>query len=257
MNRPPGLPRIVIFSIAALFWSTLPARASDPLVALSATELRFGTQAQGTSSSPQAVVVTNIGQADLIISSITLSGENSADFVESTTCPSAPAVLPAGRNCEIRVLFHPHSSGPEMTGTLTISDNASGSPRSVAVRGIPTPAAPGITLAPASLGFGNQPVASVSAAHSITLTNSGSVTLNLTSAIALSGADASEFRIAKSANSCPEDSGQLAPRTSCEIDVVFAPVTPGAKNAQLEIMDAAAGSPHVVSLNATAVAPRQ
>jgi hypothetical protein len=226
-------------------------------VTLSATELRFGSQAQGTSSSPQFVVLANIGQADLTISSIALSGENSRDFRQTSDCPAAPAALAAGKNCQIQVVFHPHSNGTDLSATLTISDNASGSPRTVALHGLPTPAAPGITLAPASLAFGTQPVASSSAAHPITLTNSGSATLNLTSAITISGADAGEFRLEKSANPCPEDSGQVAPRISCEIDVIFAPVTPGAKRAQLEILDDAAGSPHVVTLSATAVPPRQ
>jgi hypothetical protein len=233
----------------------VPARASDPLVTLSATELRFGTQAQGTSSSSQMVVLTNIGQADLTISSIGISGENSSDFVATSNCPMTPAVLAAGVSCIIKLIFHPRTSVTDLIATLTISDNAPGSPRNVALRGLPTTAVSGVTLSPDNVGFGNQDVGGASAAHVVVLRNSGSVVLNINSAITLSGADATEFRLQKSANACPESSGQLVPRASCEIAVVFAPTTAGGKSAQVVIMDDAAGSPHVVALSGTAVAP--
>jgi hypothetical protein len=247
---------IAILAAASFLFLRPTASASDPLVTISATELRFGNQAQNTSSSPQTVILSNTGQADLTISTITLSGQNSGDFFERSDCPVSPAVLPAGRSCEIRVIFHPHTSTTDLIATLTISDNASGSPRSIALHGMPTAAVPGVTLAPASLVFENQAINTTSAAHLIRLTNSGSDTLNLTSSIAIAGADANEFKLVRSANACPESSSQLPPRTSCEMSVVFAPLTPGSKSAQIQITDDAAGSPHVIPLSGIAVAPR-
>jgi len=172
---------------------SVPAHASDPLVTLSAMELKFGTQALGTSSTPQIVVLTNIGQADLSIASIAITGENSGDFVETTNCPMAPAVLPAGSSCAIRLIFHPRTSATELTAALAISDNASGSPRNVALRGLPSIAVPGVTLSPASVSFGNQAIGTASAPHVILLANSGSAILNINSAISIAGADAAEF----------------------------------------------------------------
>ncbi|MGA2418535.1 MAG: choice-of-anchor D domain-containing protein [Candidatus Acidiferrum sp.] len=239
----------------ALLSGVRALEASDPLVTLSATELKFGTQALGTSSSPQMVVLTNIGQADLTVASITITGENAADFVETTNCPMSPAVLAAGASCAIRLIFHPRTSASELTATLTISDSASGSPRSVALLGTPSAAVPGVTLAPPSVGFGNQAIGSSSPVHAIVLTNSGSTILNINSAISISGGDAGEFRLQRTASACPESSGQVAARASCEIAVVFAPSTPGGKSAQIMIMDDAEGSPHVVTLSGTASAP--
>jgi hypothetical protein len=233
----------------------LPAHASDPLVTLSAMELNFGTQAQGTSSSSQTVVLTNIGQADLTISSIGISGQNSSDFIETTNCPIAPAALAAGKSCAVQLIFHPRTSVTDLIATLTISDNASGNPHNVALHGLPTAAVAGITLSPESVGFGNQTVGGASEARMIVLSNSGSATLNINSSITLSGTDASEFRLQKSASACPESSGQIAPRASCEIAVVFAPTTAGGKSAQIVIVDDAAGSPHVIALSGAAVAP--
>ncbi len=231
------------------------ARASDPMVTLSANELIFGTQAQGTSSTPQTIILSNTGQADLTINSVTLSGENSSDFVETSTCPAGAAVLAAGRSCEIRLVFHPKTSVTDLTATLNISDNAAGSPRTVALRGTPTPAVPGITLKPANITFANQAVGASSPARVVLLTNSGSTTLNVNSAISISGADANEFKLQKSENACPEASGQIAPRASCEITVVFAPTSPGGKSAQVVIVDDAAGGPHVITLSGAAVGP--
>lgn len=234
---------------------TMPARASDPLVNLSATELKFGTQALGTDSSPQLVVLTNIGQADLTISNITITGENSGDFMETTNCPTAPAVLSAGTSCAIRLIFHPRTGATELIATLTVSDNASGSPRNVTLHGLPSPAVPGVTLSPSSVGFANQATGSPSAPHTIVLTNTGSAVLNINSAISLSGPDASEFRLQESTHACPDGSGQVPAHASCEIVVIFAPTTVGGKSAQVVIVDDAAGSPHVATLSAAAVAP--
>ena len=246
---------LTLIVLLGILQTSVPAHASDPLVTLSATELRFGTQALRTSSSPQIVVLTNIGQADLTITGITISGENGSDFVETSNCPMVPAVLAAGASCAIKLIFHPRTSATELTAALTISDNASGSPRSVALVGSPSPAVAGVTLAPSNVGFGNQTIGAASPLHTIVLTNSGSVVLNINSAIRLGGDDASDFRLQKSPNACPQDSGQLAPHASCEIGVDFAPSTAGGKNAQVVIEDDVAGSPHVVTLSGTAVAP--
>jgi hypothetical protein len=255
MKTHKGHFRAGALLVAGMVGLVVAAQASDPLVTLSAAELKFGTQAQGTSSTPQVIILSNSGQADLTINSITLSGENSGDFLETTTCPASPAVLAAGRSCEIRLVFHPRTNGTDLTATLNISDNAAGSPRSVGLSGTPTVSVPGITLTPANLTFGNQAIGGSSSGRAIVLTNSGSVTLNITSAITMSGPDAAEFRLQRSANACPENSGQLAPRASCEIGVIFAPASAGGKSAQVVIMDDAAGSPHVVTVSGFAVGP--
>ena len=229
--------------------------ASDPLVTLSATELRFGTQAQETRSAPQFVLLSNSGQADLSIHSITLSGQNSGDFLETTTCPIAPAILSAGKSCEIRLIFHPRTTGTDLTATLIISDNASGSPQSVTLTGTPSAAVPGVTITPESLSFGSQAVGESSPVGVVTITNTGSSTLNITSGATLGGTDASEFKLQRGTDACPEASGQLQPRASCTIAVTFAPLNAGEKSAQIVVLDDGAGSPHAIPLSGTAVAP--
>jgi fibronectin type 3 domain-containing protein len=63
----------------------------------------------------------------LNISSYTVTGTNSSDFVQNNNCGTSVA---SGANCTIVVMFTPSIAGAE-TAALNISDNATGSPQSV------------------------------------------------------------------------------------------------------------------------------
>lgn len=106
---------------------TLTGTGTGPMVSLSATSLTFSAQMSGTNSAAQTVTLTNTGNASLTVSSITASG----DFSPTNTCGSSVA---AGANCTISVTFKPVAGGTR-TGTLSISDDASDSPQSVALSG--------------------------------------------------------------------------------------------------------------------------
>jgi hypothetical protein len=67
----------------------------------------------------------------LSITSIAFNGADAANFTELDTCNSP---VEAGGNCTIAILFTPSALGPR-TASLTITDNASGSPQSVPVSG--------------------------------------------------------------------------------------------------------------------------
>ena len=81
----------------------------------------------GSTSSAQTVTLENSGNATLTVSSIAAGG----DFAEASTCGANVA---AGGNCLISVTFKP-STGGSRTGTLTITDNAPGSPHTVSLSG--------------------------------------------------------------------------------------------------------------------------
>lgn len=74
------------------------------VVELSVQSLDFGTQTVHTFSAPQTVRLRNRGTTLLDISSIGITGGDSHDFVETTTCPST---LPANGRCFINVRFRP------------------------------------------------------------------------------------------------------------------------------------------------------
>jgi hypothetical protein len=103
---------------------TAPA---GPAVTLSPTSLTFAQQTVGTTTAAQAVTLTNSGQVALTLTSIAASG----DFAQTNNCGTSVA---PGANCTIAVTFTPTVAGSR-TGTLTVTDNAGGSPQTVALSG--------------------------------------------------------------------------------------------------------------------------
>ncbi|MGB9470802.1 MAG: choice-of-anchor D domain-containing protein, partial [Candidatus Acidiferrum sp.] len=106
---------------------TVMPPSTNPVVQLSAATLIFGNQTMGTTTAAQPATLTNTGTANLTISAITVSG----DFAESNNCGGS---VTAGSSCTISVTFTPTTTGTR-PGTLSISDNATGSPQSVILSG--------------------------------------------------------------------------------------------------------------------------
>ena len=254
--RPPRFrhalfaPGWQLVAVTLLMATGNGAWGAEPQVNLSANQLNFPAQIQGTASASQLVVLANSGEADLSIIGITISGGNNADFSQTNNCPIAPGMLAARTRCEIRVTFSPTVMGT-LSAALSVADNASGSPQTVNLKGVSTAPGPVASLVPASLAFGNQTQGTSSAVRVIVLTNAGSGTLNINSEITINGPTPDEFHIRAGKNGCPSGTWQLAPKTSCDIEVVFAPATIGVKSAQISIVDDAAGSPHSIELSGT------
>ena len=104
---------------------------SGPNATLSAASLAFGgQQLVGTTSPARAIRLFNYGNTALNITSILAT----TNFGESDNCGSS---LASGTNCIISVTFTPSASG-SLNGTLSITDNAPGSPRTVALIGTGT-----------------------------------------------------------------------------------------------------------------------
>jgi len=101
-----------------------------------------------------------------------------------------------------------------------------------------------VTLAPTSLTFTTQAVGTTSPAQNITLTNSQSVTLNI-SGVTVSGANNTDFSPASTCGSSVVAGG------SCTIGVTFTPGASGTRTATLDVNDDAPNSPQTVSLTGT------
>jgi hypothetical protein len=95
-------------------------------LSLSPVSITFPSQALNTTSGPQAVTVTNTGNASASVSGVSVSG----DFLQTNNC----AALAAGASCAVNVTFRPTASGTR-TGTLTITSNATNSPTTAALSG--------------------------------------------------------------------------------------------------------------------------
>jgi len=204
-----------------------------PFVALSPSSYDFGNQVVGTTSSAETITLTNEGNAALTISSITASG----DFSQTNNCGSS---LAANASCTLSVTFTPTASGSR-SGSLTITDNASPATQTVSLTGTGT--APVASLSPVSLTFPAQPVGTSSSAQSVTLSNTGSATLSITS-ITASG-DFSQT------NNC---GASLAANASCTLSVTFKPTAIGTRTGAVTITDNASPATQTVSLTGTGVA---
>jgi hypothetical protein len=103
----------------------------SPIVSLSSTNVPFGDQSTGTTGPAQTVTMTNVGAASLGITSIGVTGVNSADFAQINTCGSS---LAPGASCSISITFTPTTTGPR-SAAVTITDNAPLSPQAINLTG--------------------------------------------------------------------------------------------------------------------------
>jgi len=184
-----------------------------PGVMFTPASLAFAARTVLTTSFAQTLTLTNNGTATLGISSIAIAG----DFAFTTGCA---ATLSPGTSCTIDVTFTPLVVGAR-NGTLTVTDNASGTPHVVALTGTGlSTAAAVLEVSPGVLDFSPQPVGSDSAPQAVIVSNSGTAPLTFTS-IGITG----EFSIvpppaASTPGACPVT---LLPGGSCRIDVRFHP----------------------------------
>jgi hypothetical protein len=206
-------------------------------VAVSPPSLHFGVQVVGSRSLAQKAVLTNIGTTTLHISSIAITGIDTGDFGEHNNCGSS---LPPKAHCTISVTFKPTQLGPR-TAAVTITDDAPGNPQSVPLGGIGATSGPNATLSTESLNFPIQVVGTASPAHPVTLSNYGTMTLDINSIVA-----SGDFGETHNCGST------LEPGAHCTISVTFTPTQRGHRIGTVTIMDNAPDSPQEVSLKGTA-----
>jgi hypothetical protein len=183
------------------------------------------------------VTLTDAGNVALTITGITVSG----DFVETNTCGGS---LAAGTNCKISVTFKPTATGTR-TGVVSITDNTSGSPQTISLKGTGAAAMAMASVSPASLSFGNLNVGSTSTPQTVTLSNTGSGTLIINSM-------SIDKNFAES-NTCGTSLNAAA---NCTISVTFSPTTPAGYAGMLTISDNAGNSPQTVNLTGTGLGPQ-
>jgi len=209
---------------------TVSLNSTFAAVTLSTKSLTFSSQLVGTTSAAQTVTVTNSGNAPLTVSGISATG----DFSQTNTCGSSVA---AAGKCSISVTFKPTTTGTR-TGSVSISDSASGSPQSVSLTG--TGVAPAVSLSSTALTFARQVLATTSAAQVVTLKNTGTSTLGVTS-VAVTG----DFAQTNTCGSSVTAGG------SCTITVTFKPTAIGTRTGKVTITDSAGTSPQAVTLTGT------
>ncbi len=221
-----------------------------PVASVTPSMVAFGSVFIGSTSGTFAVDLQNTGSVQMNISGIVISGTNAGDFsiLGTGTCPAGGGTLGPGVICSIHLRFTP-AAGGSRTATLSITTDAAGSPHMVALSG--TGVAPAVSLSQAMLTFAAQNLGSTSAGQPVVLTNTGNGALTILG-IVISGVHAADF---VQSHNCPLSPNTLAVSATCTITVTFTPTVVGTRNAAVTISDNAPGSPHLVTLTGTGVAP--
>jgi hypothetical protein len=213
-----------------------------PTYTLVPTSLAFGSQTMNVASPRMAVTVTNTGAVAQPITSITFSGAYPLEFGQTNTCGTSVAVA---ATCTINVVFKPTAAG-SATATLSVNAGHGAGTQTVALSG--TGVVPTYTASPTSLAFGNQLANVASMPKSVAVTNTGSVTLPITS-IGLSSTGSQPF---SQINTCGTS---VAVAGTCTISVVFNPASAGSATATLSVNAGSGAGTQTVALSGTGIVP--
>jgi len=158
--------------------------------------------------------------------------------IASNTCGATQ--LAASADCQLQLTFSPTQEGAA-AGTLTLVDGAG--TQTVALSGFGYAAATDF-LSPPSVAFGEIAENQVSAAQTVTLTNTGDLPLTSISVSVSTG-----FQMKSGCGTL------LAPHSPCAISVEFAPTQLGSQTGMLSVSDITRAQPQTVALSGTGVAP--
>ncbi len=139
----------------------------------------------------------------------------------------------------LAMLANPSGVAFDGSGNLLIADTLNDR-----IRQVGKPVVAALILSATSLSFGNELVSVASPQQTLTLTNSGSDTLAISS-ITITG-DFSQ------ANNCD---GSLATGASCSMQVTFTPTALGSRTGTLSVTDTTLGSPQAIAMSGTGVLP--
>ncbi|QOY86253.1 choice-of-anchor D domain-containing protein [Paludibaculum fermentans] len=221
---------------------TIDAPATPPVLSYTLTpqSLSFGNQLVATTSTPQIARLSNTGTLPITIGKVQLAGTAPGNFNLSTSCPT---IVPARSSCDIAITFKPTNANPSLkNAALDVYLTTPAVKLSVALSGagiVPT-----FSLSPASLVFPLQKVGTASAAQAVTMRNTGSLPVTMTS-ISLTGVAPGNFA---QSNNCGTT---LKVASTCTINVTFKPTNaaPSVKTASLTISAPAPAASQSITLS--------
>ena len=203
-----------------------------PGIAVTPRALIFADRVVGSLSAPQTIQVSNTGQANLNLSSITVNGTAFQRIAATPASNDCGAVVAPQANCLIAIVFGPGSVGAA-SGSVVINHNASVAPITVTLAGNGTQVPQALIRFAIQFDFGDQVIGTQSAAKTLTIFNVGTAPLSISS-ILLAGPNASEFA---TGGNCVTS---VSPGGNCSMTIGFNPVGTGAKIAEIDITSNAA-----------------
>jgi hypothetical protein len=195
--------------------------ATAAIGTVSGGPLNFGNVVVSTISSAQTLTLSNTGTASMANLTVTVTAPFFRPGAATGTCGASLAV---GASCTINVVFTPTAGGPATgTATITGSGTVTGSP--VALSGTGIAAIRTFTVTPTSQTYPGQVVGTTSAAQTLTVANTGNVTLTGLNP-AFGGGPPNQFARAAggAGGTC---TATLAAGASCTYNVVFSPTSAG------------------------------
>ena len=212
------------------------ATATSSTLAATPSSFSFGNVVVG-SDTTQTIRLQNIGTSQVTISAITPSVSNIA--ISGVTLP---VKLASGTSATLTAAYKPTVAG-SLTGKITVTSNAVGSPTIVDLSATAAAAAVQLTPSASSLSFGNVTVGS-SGTSQLTVKSTGNTNVTI-SKVTVSGTG---FVLGGSAASVILDPSQTESYT-----VNFDPKAAGAISGTLTITSNAANSPLNIALSGTGV----
>ena len=232
---PPGFYALTVLANSGSVTRTIALNVTVPVtsIMLSSAALNFPNQPLKIKSPAQNITMTNFGTTPITFTSWAAT----TGFTETNTCGTS---LAAGQSCTISVTFTPHLSTP-YSGSLTITDSDPTMTQVVALTGTSI-GSPTIKLSSHSVALHGVDYGSTSAPQTVTLTNTGTGILNVSS-IVISGANASEF------NETDTCGPPLEVNATCAITVTLTPTVLGSLTGMLTINSNATNNPSAFSLS--------
>lgn len=193
--------------------------------------------------------VSNTGTQDLVISTITLSGDNASEFtIQNDGCSNK--TFTSGQSATFDVVLTPTSAGSK-AARVTIASNDPDTPQLIASLNMSAAVKePNISVTPLFVVDTSSVYIGESVKKTFTVSNTGTKELSV-GTILLSGDNASEFTIQN--DGCSNKT--LNPGQSATFDAVFFPTSAGNKTAKITISSNDPDSSHIVlSLSMSAAA---
>jgi hypothetical protein len=233
-DTAPASPQVITLSGTGLI----------PLV-FSPANFNFGNVTVGTNNGQKTVTLTNQSAAALNLT-FSASGNYAVAGNGKIACGST---LGVNSSCTIGITFTPTENGT-IKGAVSIAYNAAFSPQQVGLQGVGVGGTTGpLVFSVTSLTFSNVPLGTNSVTKNVTITNSGSTTVNISSLVA-----SGDF-VATPGGKTP-CAGQLAAGAKCGFSVYFNPTVAGATvTGAVSVYDDQSTSPQVLNLSGSGITP--
>jgi hypothetical protein len=248
--------------------STLTLTASGTAATGTVTVTIKGTSGALTNTTTLSLTVNPVATPDFSLT----AAPTSVTVVQGSSGTSTITVVPvdgfsgsvtlsaSGLPSGVTAGFSPNPTTSTSTLTLTASATATTGTVTVTVKGVSgslthtttlsltvnvSGGSPAVSLSPTSETWGAIVVGVTTPPKAVTLTNSGTATLNISN-IATSG----DFALSTSPKPC---GSALVPGKNCKITITFTPTQDGMRTGSLTITDNASNSPQTVPLSGTGV----